>query len=166
MKTPCSKLYFTRAIKTQNRAEQKEASITLNGITLTDSLIRWSLNEWPSVCQGIPLCLPITSSEKLPERLISLLNEHLVLSSPKCNPTVTDTGEGTRRRTFLLSVSKESANCCKWLELLFAMENKFDAQTVYIKISLNICTVKWHALHGLMHGAKRALKVNIYDIRP
>jgi hypothetical protein len=32
-----------------------EASITLDGVTLTDSLIRWSLNEWPSVCREIPV---------------------------------------------------------------------------------------------------------------
>jgi hypothetical protein len=31
-----------------------EASITLNGVTLTDSLIRWSPNEWP-VCREIPV---------------------------------------------------------------------------------------------------------------
>jgi hypothetical protein len=40
MKTLCSKLYLTRDIKTQNRAQEKEASITLDGVTLTDSLIR------------------------------------------------------------------------------------------------------------------------------
>jgi hypothetical protein len=32
-----------------------EASITLDGVTLTDSLIRWSPNEWPSVCREIPV---------------------------------------------------------------------------------------------------------------
>jgi hypothetical protein len=32
-----------------------EASATLDGITLTDPLIRWSPNEWPSVCQKIPM---------------------------------------------------------------------------------------------------------------
>jgi hypothetical protein len=32
-----------------------EASITLDGVTLTASLIRWSPNEWPSVCLGIPV---------------------------------------------------------------------------------------------------------------
>jgi hypothetical protein len=31
-----------------------EVSITLYGVTLTDSLIRWSQNEWPSVCREIP----------------------------------------------------------------------------------------------------------------
>jgi hypothetical protein len=32
-----------------------QASITLDGVTLTDCLIRWSPNEWPSVCREIPL---------------------------------------------------------------------------------------------------------------
>jgi hypothetical protein len=32
-----------------------EASITLDGVTLTDSLIRWSPNECPSVCREIPV---------------------------------------------------------------------------------------------------------------
>jgi hypothetical protein len=32
-----------------------EASITLDGVTLTDSLIGWSPNEWPSVCREIPV---------------------------------------------------------------------------------------------------------------
>jgi hypothetical protein len=32
-----------------------EASITLVGVTLTDSLIRWSPNKWPSVCREIPV---------------------------------------------------------------------------------------------------------------
>jgi hypothetical protein len=26
-------------------------AITLDGVTLTDPLIRWSPNEWPSVCR-------------------------------------------------------------------------------------------------------------------
>jgi hypothetical protein len=49
-----------------------EASITLDGVTLTDSLIRWSPNEWPSVCGVIPQCLPIRCSR----RLISLHSDH------------------------------------------------------------------------------------------
>jgi hypothetical protein len=32
-----------------------EASITLDGVTLTDPLIRWSPNEWSSVCREIPV---------------------------------------------------------------------------------------------------------------
>jgi hypothetical protein len=32
-----------------------QACITLNGVTLTDSLIRWSPNEWHSVCREIPV---------------------------------------------------------------------------------------------------------------
>jgi hypothetical protein len=28
---------------------------TLDGVTLTDSLLRWSPNEWPSVCWNIPV---------------------------------------------------------------------------------------------------------------
>jgi hypothetical protein len=43
--------WLTRVIKTRNTIE---ASITLDGLALTDSLIRWSPNEWPSVCQKIP----------------------------------------------------------------------------------------------------------------
>jgi hypothetical protein len=49
-----------------------EASITLDGLTLTDPLISWSPNEWPSVCREIPQCLPISCSG----RLIRLQNEH------------------------------------------------------------------------------------------
>jgi hypothetical protein len=49
-----------------------EASIALNDVTLTDSLIRWSPNEWHSVWREIPQCLPIRCTE----RLISLHNEH------------------------------------------------------------------------------------------
>jgi hypothetical protein len=48
-----------------------EASITLDGLTRTDSLLRWPPNEWPSVCRKHH-CLPIRCSE----RLISLNNEH------------------------------------------------------------------------------------------
>jgi hypothetical protein len=84
MKTLCSKLYLTRAIKTQNKAQEKETSVTLDGATLTDWLIRWSSNEWQSVWRGIPLCLPITHSEKLPRRLISLQNEHLLEQMEVC----------------------------------------------------------------------------------
>jgi hypothetical protein len=51
-----------------------EASITLDGGTLTETLIRWSPNEWPSVCREIPQCLPIRCSG----RLISLQNEHSI----------------------------------------------------------------------------------------
>jgi hypothetical protein len=32
-----------------------EASVTLDGVTLTGSLIRWSPNEWPSVLREIPV---------------------------------------------------------------------------------------------------------------
>jgi hypothetical protein len=42
---------LTRVIKTQNRGQ----AITLDGVTLTDSLIGWSPNEWPSVCRDIPV---------------------------------------------------------------------------------------------------------------
>jgi hypothetical protein len=38
MRTLCSKLYLTQAIKTQNRAQQNDTSVTLDGITLTDSM--------------------------------------------------------------------------------------------------------------------------------
>jgi hypothetical protein len=48
-----------------------EASITLDGITLTDSLIRWSTNEWPFVFREIPQWLPI----RWCGRLISLHNK-------------------------------------------------------------------------------------------
>jgi hypothetical protein len=77
----CSKLYLTRALKTQNIAQQKEACVTLDGTTLTGSLITWSPNEWPSACRGIPRCLPTLRSQKLPGHLTSLQNEHLVFNS-------------------------------------------------------------------------------------
>jgi hypothetical protein len=38
MKIPCSKLYLTGAIKTQKRAQQNDASVTLDSVTLTVSL--------------------------------------------------------------------------------------------------------------------------------
>jgi hypothetical protein len=43
--------WLTRVMKTQNRA-----FITIDGVTRTDPLIRWSPNEWPSVCREIPMC--------------------------------------------------------------------------------------------------------------
>jgi hypothetical protein len=59
--------------KTQNRAQQNDASVTVDGVTLTD-WIRSSSNEWPSVYRGIPQC-----SLKLPVHPISLRSEHSVL---------------------------------------------------------------------------------------
>jgi hypothetical protein len=56
-----------------------EASITLDVVTLTDSLIRWSPNEWPSVFREIPQCLPIRCSG----RPISLHNEHCICTCIK-----------------------------------------------------------------------------------
>jgi hypothetical protein len=53
-----------------------EASVTLDGITLTDLLIRWSSNKWPPVCREIPQCLLIKCSG----RLINLQNEHSICS--------------------------------------------------------------------------------------
>jgi hypothetical protein len=43
--------------RTSHKTEQStiEASVTLDCITRADSLLRWSLNEWPSVCKEIPL---------------------------------------------------------------------------------------------------------------
>jgi hypothetical protein len=32
-----------------------EASIILDGVTPTDSLVRWSPNKWPSVCRDTPV---------------------------------------------------------------------------------------------------------------
>jgi hypothetical protein len=49
-----------------------EVFTTLDGVTLVDPLIRWSPNEWSSVCREIPQCLPIRCSG----RLVSLQNEH------------------------------------------------------------------------------------------
>jgi hypothetical protein len=40
MKIPCYKLHLTRAIRTQNRAEQNGASVKVDGVTLTESLDR------------------------------------------------------------------------------------------------------------------------------
>jgi hypothetical protein len=65
-----------------------EASLTLDGVTLTDSLIRWSPNEWPSVCREIPQCLPMRCSE----RLISLHNEQSILWGIQTFSTRTDEG--------------------------------------------------------------------------
>jgi hypothetical protein len=45
--------WLTRVIKTEQSTV--EASATLDGVTLTDSLIRWLPNEWPSVCREIPV---------------------------------------------------------------------------------------------------------------
>jgi hypothetical protein len=38
MKTLCCKLYLTRTIKTQKRAQQNDASVTVDAVTLTDLL--------------------------------------------------------------------------------------------------------------------------------
>jgi hypothetical protein len=45
MKSLCSKLYLTRVIKTQNRAQKNNASVTVDGVTLPDSLGRM-FTEW------------------------------------------------------------------------------------------------------------------------
>jgi hypothetical protein len=45
---------LTRVIKTEQST--MEASITLDGVTLTDSLLTWSPNEWPSVYREILVC--------------------------------------------------------------------------------------------------------------
>jgi hypothetical protein len=57
-----------------------EASITLDGITLTDSLIRWSPNEWPSVCWEIPVSADkiFWMSNKLAQwALYTLFNQYI-----------------------------------------------------------------------------------------
>jgi hypothetical protein len=68
---------WTLTHTTHKHTEQStiEASIRLDGVTLTDSLIRWSPNEWPSVCREIPQCLPIRCSG----HLMSLHNKHTIL---------------------------------------------------------------------------------------
>jgi hypothetical protein len=43
------------------------------------ALIKWSPNEWPSVCWGLPHCFPIRDSKKFPGCLISLQNEHSIV---------------------------------------------------------------------------------------
>jgi hypothetical protein len=75
--TWCSELrlighWLTRVIKTEQSTI--EHSITLYGVTMTDSLIRWSPNEWTSVCREITQCLTIRYSG----RLINLHNEHSI----------------------------------------------------------------------------------------
>jgi hypothetical protein len=40
---------------TRARKNTIEASITLDGVTVTDSLIRWSPIEWSLVCREIPV---------------------------------------------------------------------------------------------------------------
>jgi hypothetical protein len=46
--------WLTRIIKTRGQSTV-DASITLDGVTLTESLIRWSLKELPSVYREIPV---------------------------------------------------------------------------------------------------------------
>jgi hypothetical protein len=43
--------WLTRVIKTEQ--SKIDASVIVNYVTLTDPLIRWSSNEWPSVCREI-----------------------------------------------------------------------------------------------------------------
>jgi hypothetical protein len=45
MQTFYAELYLTWAIKTQNRAQRNDASVTVSDITRTD-WIRWLPNEW------------------------------------------------------------------------------------------------------------------------
>jgi hypothetical protein len=54
-----------------------------------------------------------------------------------------------RRKTYQVSGFRMSANCCTWLEQLYAQENTFDAWTVYTEIMLKSCRVKSHDLLGL-----------------
>jgi hypothetical protein len=77
-----NKLYLTWAMKTQNRAQQNDASVTVDGVTMTDSLDQ-VITEWISFSLlGIPQCPPIRRTQKLPAYLISLLNEHSVYPPP------------------------------------------------------------------------------------
>jgi hypothetical protein len=50
----------------------------------------------------------------------------------------------------MLSGFRVSANCCTWIELLYAQEKKFDACTVYIEIMFKPCRVKFHDLFELL----------------
>jgi hypothetical protein len=73
----CSKLYLTWAIKTQNRA----LLIYKCCVTLTGSLIRWFLNEWPSVCRALPQCVRGPRTEKLRGRLTTRCTLHKTINS-------------------------------------------------------------------------------------
>jgi hypothetical protein len=84
MKTLCSKLCITWAIKTQTRAQQNDASVTVYSVTLTHWL-GWLPNEWSSVCREIPQCRPIRRSQKLPALPISLRSEQYMYMCGKWN---------------------------------------------------------------------------------
>jgi hypothetical protein len=76
MKAPCSKLYLTQAIKIQNRTQQNDASVTVIGITLTDSGDH-RMNDLQFAGD-----LTVSANKKFseaPAHLISLCSEHYVL---------------------------------------------------------------------------------------
>jgi hypothetical protein len=77
MKTLCSKLCLTHDKNEQKRAQQNDPSVTVDGVTdwLTH-WIGWLPNERSSVCWGIPQCVLIRRSRKLPAHPISLGSEH------------------------------------------------------------------------------------------
>jgi hypothetical protein len=62
---------WTLAHTSHKNTEQStvEASITLDGVTRTDSLLMWSPNEWPSVFREISQCPPIRCSGRLIRKL-------------------------------------------------------------------------------------------------
>jgi hypothetical protein len=90
-----------------------EASITLDGLTLTDPLIRWSLNKWPSVCREIPV-LTIRCSG----RLISLQNEHPIY-----------------RHTYISSVSEGIAQSIMpfYIRKIFRIQFKHSYKRIYMQ---------------------------------
>jgi hypothetical protein len=73
-----SKLYFTWAIKTQNRSRQNDSFVTLDGVTMTDSMEQ-VITEWMTF--SLPMD-PTMSADKRSQRLlahlISLHNERSI----------------------------------------------------------------------------------------
>jgi hypothetical protein len=70
-----------------NDTEQStiKASITVDGVTLTDSVIRWPPNEWPSVCREIPVSADkmFWASNKLAKWTFHLMNVQLTVHQIK-----------------------------------------------------------------------------------
>jgi hypothetical protein len=88
-----------------------EASITQDGVTLTDSLIRWSPNEWPSVCPEIPHCLPIRCSGCV----ISLHSEHCICYRNTISPWSQHLSKENRsQRLFISKWERRSHGVIFW----------------------------------------------------
>jgi hypothetical protein len=93
-----------------------EASITLDGVTLTDSLIRWSPNKWPSVCREIPV-----SADKMFWKSKSLHSEHYISRE--------------REREFMLSL-KGKGQMNDWISLPNLFEALGKSFTYFIMLCI------------------------------